>query len=123
MRVLPVTSAVRAPLACVSAASSRRTQSLRSPQSLRQSTRSLTGGRPAPRLLGQRPAYGLNQTTRQSKLMLNCLLNMVFGGSNNDDVKNIKSFHELKALDIDKQEVDFSSFKGQAVLVVNVASK
>jgi glutathione peroxidase-family protein len=29
----------------------------------------------------------------------------------------------LKALDIDKQEVDFSSFKGQAVLVVNVASK
>jgi hypothetical protein len=66
------------------------------------STSSLTGGRPAPRLLGQRPAYGLNQTTRQSKLMLNCLLNMVFGGSNNDDVKvrNPNCFYSLFFRDV-----------------------
>jgi glutathione peroxidase len=34
-----------------------------------------------------------------------------------------KSFHELRATDIDGKEVDFSLFKGKKVMVVNVASK
>ena len=33
------------------------------------------------------------------------------------------NYHQLSALDIDKQSVDFSSLAGKVVLVVNVASK
>jgi glutathione peroxidase len=34
-----------------------------------------------------------------------------------------QGFHSLKALDIEGNEVDFSSFKGKKVLIVNTASK
>lgn len=35
----------------------------------------------------------------------------------------VQNYHALSALDIDKQNVDFSSLNGKVVLVVNVASK
>lgn len=35
----------------------------------------------------------------------------------------IDNFHSLTALDIDQKPVSFDSFKGQVVLVSNVASK
>ena len=36
---------------------------------------------------------------------------------------SVDNFHGLSALDIDKNTVDFARFKGQVVLVSNVASK
>ena len=37
----------------------------------------------------------------------------LFRSSNLKTSQDIKSFYELKAADIDKKEIDFSSFKGQ----------
>jgi len=34
-----------------------------------------------------------------------------------------KNFHELSALDIDKNAIQFSSLSGKVILVSNVASK
>jgi glutathione peroxidase-family protein len=36
---------------------------------------------------------------------------------------DVKTYHDLHALDIDKNDISFSSLKGKVILVSNVASK
>lgn len=45
------------------------------------------------------------------------------GGFFSSPHSEAKNFHELSALDINKQPVDFSTLSGKVVLVSNVASK
>lgn len=45
------------------------------------------------------------------------------GGFFSTPSSEIKSFHELNAKNIDLEPVSFDRFKGQVVLVSNVASK
>ena len=40
-----------------------------------------------------------------------------------DTNHNFKSFHEIKANDIDGNEVDFNIYKNKVVIVCNVASE
>jgi len=54
---------------------------------------------------------------------MNFLMNVCHGKSSIENVKAIRDFYQLKALDIDKNEISFEQFKGQVVLVTNVASK
>jgi len=54
---------------------------------------------------------------------MNFIYNTVFGKADASTVQDVKTIHELKALDIDKKEFDFASTKDQVLLVVNVASK
>ena len=50
-------------------------------------------------------------------------LTFQMGGIFSNPHTDVKNFHELTALDIDKNTVDFSTLKGKVVLVTNVASK
>ena len=45
------------------------------------------------------------------------------GGFFSTPTSKITNFHQLRALDIDKKEVDFAALEGKVVLVSNVASK
>jgi hypothetical protein len=47
----------------------------------------------------------------------------LFGGGGGDEEVSAKSLSELSAKAISGRTVDFASFKGKPVLVVNVASK
>lgn len=48
---------------------------------------------------------------------------LAMGGFFSSPETEVKNFHELSALDIDKNEVNFSKFDGKVLLVANVASK
>uniref|UniRef100_A0A061SA34 Glutathione peroxidase n=1 Tax=Tetraselmis sp. GSL018 TaxID=582737 RepID=A0A061SA34_9CHLO len=68
----------------------------------------------------------VRQVSNRTSVISACGLKSIFDGmfgSESGDYKNVKSLHELKAMDIDKAEFDFAETKGKVLMIVNVASK
>lgn len=64
-----------------------------------------------------------NKTANFEIVSIRSRVKVIMGGFFSTPTSKITNFHQLRALDIDKKEVDFAALEGKVVLVSNVASK